>query len=70
MVGHELKTRRASATNPLDIVLGQLVKPVVAITANDQGEEVRDRIIVVRICQGELALVFRVRDVGERRRNV
>lgn len=51
----ELEDRCACATDPLNVVLSKVVKPLETVAADDQREEVGDSVIVVGIGQYELA---------------
>lgn len=66
----ELEDWGAGATNPLDVVLSDVVEPLETVAADNQGEEVGDRVIVVGIGEDELELEDWIREGGVGCRNI
>ena len=54
---------RSAAAHPLDILLRKSFEPVETVFGDLEGEEVGDRIIIIGVCQDQLAFPLRVEQI-------
>lgn len=61
----ELEAWGSCSADPLDVVFGEVVEPLVAVAGDDEGEEVVDCVVVVGVGKDEFAAPLGFWEGGE-----